>query len=193
MNARQSRLRHVLPLSILVLTVSVAAAFAQAGAETFSGTASVKAAGGAAATSPVTITVTRKMSQAEVDKLLAAFKSGGAPALRKALTGVPTTGSIQMGSGKPTPTALTLERPSDRGRLLTIVSTSPIMFVGGGMANAKPKEGFDFGIVDLVVDAGGAATGTMSPAAKVTVRQGVFVVDEYSGESVQLTVKKAAK
>ena len=37
-------------------------------------------------------TVTRKMSQAEADKLTAAFANGGVAALRKALTGVAPTG-----------------------------------------------------------------------------------------------------
>ena len=134
------------------------------------------------------------MTQKEVDKYLEAFKSGGAAALHKALTGVAPTGSIQIGSGKPTPTVLTLERPSDRARLLTIVSNQPVMFVGGDQANARPKEGFDFAIVDLEIDKTGGGTGTLMPAAKVTVRQGVFVLDEYSGQSLQLTnLKKVTK
>ena len=58
-------------------------------AEVFTATAAVKGAGGAAASAPVTINVDRKMSQGEADKLAAAFKAGGAAALRKALAGVP--------------------------------------------------------------------------------------------------------
>ena len=54
---------------------------------------------GAAATAPVTIVVDRKMPQAEADKLLAAFKSGGAAALRKAMVGVAPTGSVSVGGG----------------------------------------------------------------------------------------------
>lgn len=174
--------------------VSIAAATSiQTGAETFSATAAVKTASGAAATAPVTITVTHKMSQAEADKYTGAFAKGGVAALRKALTGVASTGSIQIGSGKPTPTSLTLERPSDRGRLLTIVTTQPLMFIGAGLPEAKAKEGFDFGIVDLVVADNGTGSGTMSPAAKVTVKQGVFVTDEYSGELVRLTNVKKVK
>lgn len=177
------------PVLILALTASPAPA--QAGAETFVANATIKTAGGASPNTTVTITVTHIMSQAEIDKYLAAFKSGGAAALHKALTGVPSTGSIQIGAGKPTPTVLTLERPSDRGRLLTIVSNQPLIFLGAG---TRPKEGFDFGIVDLVVAKAGAGSGTMLPAAKVTVKQDVFSVDEYSGEAVQLTgLKKVTK
>jgi hypothetical protein len=178
MNPRQITLATLMSFAALV---SIAAATAtQTGTETFSATAAIKTAGGAQATAPVTITVTHKMSQAEADKYTSAF------------AGVAPTGSIQIGAGKATPTRLTLERPSDRGRMLTIVTDQPLMFVGAGMPNAKPKEGFDFGIVDIIVnDKGGS--GTMSPAAKVTVKQGVFVVDEYSGELVTLTDVKKAK
>ena len=191
MKPRQIALCSLLSFAALV---SIAAATSiQPGAETFSATASIKTASGAQATAPVTITVTRKMSQAEADKLTSAFAKGGVAELRKALTGVAPTGSIQIGNGKATPTRLTLERPSDRGRLLTIVTDQPLMFLGAGMPDAKPKQGFDFGIVDITVAANGTGTGTMSPAAKVTVKQGVFVVDEYSGELVRLTDVKKVK
>jgi hypothetical protein len=70
--------------------------------------------------------------------------------------------------------------------MLTIVTDRPLMFLGAGLPDAKPKAGYDFGIVDVIVDAAGSGTGTMSTAAKVTVRQGVFVVDDYSGEMVRL-------
>jgi len=95
-----------LPLCVLACTVLVTAtsvANAQPG-ETFTATATVQTAGGAAATAPVTITVARTMPQAEADKLAAAFKSGGAAGLRKALKGVAPTGSVTLGNGKPTPT-----------------------------------------------------------------------------------------
>jgi hypothetical protein len=191
MNARQ--LAPVRLLSLAILIAITAAASAQTGAETFSATATVKTAGGAAATAPITIDVTRKMSQEEADKMTSAFANGGAAALRKALTGVAPTGSIKIGSGTPTPTRLTLERPTDKGRMLTIVTDRPLIFLGAGLPEAKPKQGFDFGIVDFVVDDTGAGVGTMSPAAKVTVKQGAFVVDEYSGELVRLSDVKKVK
>ena len=191
MNPRQITLCTL--ISFVALVSIAAATSIQAGAETFSATAAIKTAAGAQATAPVTITVTHKMSQAETEKFTGAFANGGVAALRKALTGVAPTGSVQIGSGKATPTRLTLERPSDRGRMLTIVTDQPLMFVGAGMPDAKPKQGFDFGIIDLIVATDGTGSGTMSPAAKVTVKQGVFVIDEYSGELVRLTDVKKAK
>lgn len=183
-------IRHATTLSVLTLTVVMVAASraqAQTGAETFRATAAVKTAGSAAASAPVTITVDRKMSQKETDTLVAAFKTGGVAGLRKALVGVPPTGSVRLGSGSPTPTRVTIERTTDKGRLLTIVADQPILFLGAGVAGAKTKEGYDFAIVDIEVDAQGNGSGTLAPAAKVTLKEGVFVVDDYASELVRLT------
>jgi hypothetical protein len=184
--------RQTLTAGTFFLAVAMAAPPVRAqGAETFTATATVKTAAGATATAPVTIVVDRKMTQAEADKLLAAFKSGGAAALRKALSGVPPTGSVMLGSGSATPTRLTLERATDKGRLITIVADQPIVYLGAGIPGAKPKEGYDFAIVDIEVDAQGAGSGTLAGAAKITVKQGVFVIEEFSGELIRLT--KVAK
>jgi hypothetical protein len=188
--ASQMSLRHITLGGVLCSTflIGAAAVFAQnAARESFTATAAVKGAGGAAATAPITLTVDRKMSQAEADKLLAAFKSGGAAGLRKALNGVAPTGSVRVGGGKATPTRITIERPTDKGRLLTIVTDEPVAFIGAGVPGAKPKEGYDFAIIDLEVDAKGGGSGSIAPAAKVTVKDGAFVVEDYSGEVVRLT------
>lgn len=176
---------RILGLAFVAAAAIVPAAWAQP--ETYTATASVKSAGGALATAPVTIVVDRKMPQAEADKLLAAFKSGGAAALRKALTGVPPTGSIRVAGGSPTPTRLAIERATDKGRLVTVVADAPILHLGAGAPDAKPKAGYDFAIIDLEVNAAGAGVGTFTPAAKITVKQDVFVVEDYSGEIVKLT------
>lgn len=180
----------------LVCTFLIAAStlFGQtATSEKFTATASVKGAGGAEATAPVTLTVNHKMSQAEADKLVAAFKSGGAAGFRKALTGIAPTGSVKIGAGKETPTRVTVERTTDKGRLLTMVTDRPVLFLGAGVPGAKPKAGYDFAVIDLEVDAKGAGSGTMAPAAKVAVKDGAFVVEDYGGEVVRLTKVAASK
>jgi hypothetical protein len=133
------------------------------------------------------------MSQSESDRFTAAFKSGGPAGLRKALAGVPATGTVQLGSGAATPTRLTLERTTDKGRLLTIVTDQPLLFLGAGIPGAKAKEGYDFAILDIEMDAKGNGTGTLAPAAKVTVKQEVFVVEDYGSELVRLTAVKKVK
>ena len=133
------------------------------------------------------------MSQSEADALVAAFKTGGAAALKKALAGTAATGTVQLGTGKPTPTRFTLERPTGEGRLLTIVTDQPLLFLGAGMPGAKPKEGYDFGVIDIQVDAKGGGSGTLAPAARLRVNQGAFVVEDYGAEMVRLTAVKKTK
>ena len=103
------------------------------------------------------------------------------------------TGSVRLGAGAATPTRLTIERATDKGRLLTIVADQPILFLGAGVPGAKPKEGYDFAIIDIEVDAKGSGSGTLAPAAKVTVKEGVFVVEDYGSELVRLTAVKKVK
>lgn len=178
---------------ILVVAVSVAASGSQSGAETFTATATVKTASGATATAPVTISVDRRMPEAEAKGLLAAFTSGGVEGLRKALVGVAPTGSVRVGAADPTPTRIAMERPTGAGRLLTLVADKPILFLGAGLPNAKPRAGYDFAVIDLEVDAQGNGTGTMAPAATVTSKGGAFVVQDYGGELIRLTDVRRAK
>lgn len=186
---RQMAITGLLGLAVVTATPAVRA---QAVSETFTATATVKTAG-KPATAPVTIVIDRKMPQAEADKFLAAFKSGGADALRKALVGVPPTGSVTIGTDKPVPTRLTLERATGGGRLITIVTDQPLRFLGGNAPGAKPKEGYDFAVIDLTVSAAGTGTGQISPAAKISTKGGAFVVSDYSAEYVQLVKVSKSK
>ena len=181
-------------LAVAVSLACATLAQAQAGAESFTATATVKTAGGAEATAPVTITIDRKMPEVEADKLVAAFKSGGPAGLRKALAGVPPTGSVQLAEGAPTPARITIERPTDNGRLIIIVTDKPLLFFGAGVPGAKPKDGYDVAVIDLELDASGDGSGTLAPAAKVTVKGSAFVVEDYaSSELVRLAGVKRVK
>lgn len=185
MRLRLSRSVGVLSWTFIV-AISVTAG-SQTGAETFTASATVTTAGGSTASAPVTITIDRKMPQDEADALLAAFDAGGVEGLREALAGVAPTGSVRLGTGDPTPTRLTVERPTSNGRLLTLVTDRPILFLGAGLPGARPQEGYDFAVIDLEVDAAGNGTGTLAPAARITSRDGAFVVQDYGAELVRLT------
>lgn len=161
--------------------------------ETFTATATVKSAAGAEAKAPVTIVVSRVTPAAEGEKLLGEFKTGGAAALRKALAAAQPTGSVRIGNGKPTPTRLTIERTTDKGRLLTIVADQPILFLGAGLPESKPKAGYDFAVIDIEIDAKGNGTGTLAPAASVKVNAGAVVVADYGAEGVRLVDVRRAK
>jgi hypothetical protein len=191
MNLRQRAMNGVLALAVCVAWNP--AVEAQSHRETFTATAAVKTAGAAAANAPITIVVDRKMSQKEADTLTAAFKAGGAPALRRALVGVPATGAVRLAGGAAAPTRMTLERVTEKGRLLTIVTDQPIVFLGAGMPQAKSKDGYEFGIIDIEIDSTGSGSGTLAPAAKVSIRQGAIVVDDYGSEVVRLIDVKKVK
>ena len=188
----RSRMIGAVVIAATVLTMT-AAPSAQGAGEAFTATAAVKAASGATASAPVTLTLDRAMPQAEADTLTAAFKTGGAAGLRKALTGVPPTGRVQIGSGPATPTRLTIERTTSDGRLLMIVTDRPLAFLGAGMPGAKAKEGYDFAVIEMVIDAKGNGTGTIAPAAKLKMNGGALVVEDYATEVVQLTAVKKTK
>jgi hypothetical protein len=176
-----------------VVLMAPASLRGQGSAEVFTATAAVKTAGGASASAPVTISIDRKMAQPEADKLVAAFKAGGAAALRKALVGVAPTGTVQLGTGKATPTRLTVERATGSGRLLTIITDQPLLFLGAGLPGAKPQAGYEFAVIDITVDAKGNGTGTIAPAAKIRMNGSAFVVDDYGAEAVQLKEVKKTK
>jgi hypothetical protein len=176
-----------------VLLMTPATSRGQAAGEVFTATAAVKTPGGAAATAPVTIAVDRKMPQSEVDALVAAFKTGGAAALRKGLAGVKPTGTVRVGAGEVMPTRFTLERVTGDGRLLTILTDKPLLFIGGSAPGAKPREGYDFAVIDIEVDGKGSGSGTIAPAAKIKMNQGAFVVEDYGAEVVRLTAVKKTK
>jgi hypothetical protein len=190
------RLRQLSNTGVLVvgMIITLAAAQAQTGPETFTATATVKSGGGATVTAPVRIVVERVMPQAEAEKYAAAFRKGGAAELRKALNGVKPTGAVTIGTQPSVPTRITFERRTDKGRLITIVTDAPLLFLGAGAPGAKPKDGYDFAVIDLEVSDQGRGSGVMSPAAKIGLRDTAFVVSDYSIELVQLKdVTKVAK
>ena len=191
MTWRSLGIRTAVTIGLLAAMAPVGTA--QSGAETFNATATVKTSGGTVAKAPIRIVVDRKMPQAEIDKYAAAFKTGGAAALRQALAGIAPAGSVTLGAAASTPVRIAFERRTDKGRLLTIVADRPILFVGAGVPGAKPKEGYDFAVIDLEVNDQGQGSGVMSPAAKVGLNQGAFVVTDYSAEQIQLVGVSRAK
>lgn len=178
-------------IACLLAMACAAPASAQATGDIYTAVAAVKTASGATAETPMAFTIERKMPPSEVNALLAAFKTGGAAGLRKALAGVAPTGSVRVGAAKPTPSRLTLERATPTGKLVTIVTDQPVTFVGATPHSGKATAGYDFAVIDLIVDARGNGTGTVAAAARITVTQGVFVVADSATEAVRLAgVKK---
>ena len=176
-------------LAGVALVASMATAQTPAAPEVLKATGTVTGSGGAVLTAPVTITIKRVMSQFEADKYVTAFKRGGEAGLRNALIDIPTTGTIQLGGAKPVVTRLTTERKTEKGRQLTIITLEPLLFLGASLPGAQQTKGYNFGIIHLEFDATGAGSGTIVPAGWVKLDdQGSFVVKDYSGEMIKLTV-----
>jgi len=186
------RLRALAVGGVCVMT---AAAFLPQGrqgtAETYTADASVKRANGSQASAKLTAAVRSWASDAERDALVAAVKQGGTAA-RDFLAKRADAGTIQVGAD-PTPIKYAYARSVGSGRLITLVTAQPIHYVGGDAPGAKPKAGYDLGLVLLQVDGSAPGTGEVAPAAKVKVDdKGAIVTEDYGADAVRLTnvVKK---
>jgi hypothetical protein len=155
--------------------------------ETYTATATLKTAGGATMTAPVTITISRWTSDAERTTAMAALKKGEA-ALKSALAAMPATGTIQVG-GRTTPLHFARSLDTGGGKLVTVVATQPIAFLGAGMPEQKPKAGYEFAFATFEVDAKGkGSAGDLAPAAKLKLGPGdAVVIDDYGLDAVRLT------
>jgi len=127
------------------------------------------------------------LTTAERDSLLAAFKSGDAAALKKALAAQPTLGYVEGGTKVKVPVKFAFPRSTGGGKIVTIVCNEPIVHIGGDVPNAKPKAGYDVAYVLLVLDADGKGTGEVAPAAKLKIRDdGALVTEDYGADTVWL-------
>jgi hypothetical protein len=172
--------------SIIAVLASPATAAAQ-GAATVTAVASVKGAGGADASAPFTLVVTRFATDDERDALMAVVRKGGTAAAREILAARADVGTIQLG-GRHTAVKYAYRRETGAGRLITAITAEPIAFVGAGLPDAKPKAGWDLGLVLLEVPASGSGRGELAPAAKVRVTdQGAIVTEDYGAAIVELT------
>jgi hypothetical protein len=182
MNSRQSTVVRTSLLCVAALTCSVSVARAQT--ETFTGVASVKTAGGASTTAPVTVTINRFAADADRVALVAAVKSGSTGAAREWLAKQKDAGVLQVGGQKAT-IKYAFARPAGAGRLITIATAEPIALMGAGLPGAKSTAGFELGLLLLDLPSSGSGTGELSPAAKVRVDdQGAIVTEDFAAANV---------
>jgi len=154
--------------------------------ETFTAKAVVKSPQ-ASASSAVTIQIDRFVSDADRDRLMTVFKANDDHAAREALTKMADIGFIDV-AGKRSAIKYAYARPSGGGRLITVVTASPLLFLGGAAPDAKPREGFNHAIALLMVDAADSGEGELAPAARVRVdANGAIVTKDYGPEVVRLT------
>lgn len=174
------------------LAIVAAAVVGIQAAETFTATAAVSSPKGKAA-APVTISVDRFVSDADRDQVMTAVKTNDQDAIQKALAKLPDVGFIEL-AGRRTPIKYAYARPTGAGRLVTVVTAEPILFLGGAAPKAKPREGFNVAFALLVLDASSAGDGELAPAAKLKVdTAGAIVTEGYNTETIRLTKIARAK
>jgi hypothetical protein len=161
----------------------------QTAPEAFVATASMSE--GKGTTEKVLISIDRFATDAERNVIVGALKSGGAAAVKAELAKAKDAGAIEVG-GRKTPIKYAYARPTGSGRLVTVVTDKPILYLGAGLPDVHAKPGFDLGVAMLVLDANGAGSGEFAPAAKVSTNEaGAIVVSDYGNAKIWL--KEVAK
>ena len=167
---------------------------AQTGPETFDviakATADGSGPGGAAGaiTVPMTIQIDRYTPEHAVTTMTDALKHGGYPGFLLALRDAPPAGSLTAGGQKFT-IRWARQMPGDTGRRITLVTETPVFFVGGARRGAKPTAGYEVAVMELVFDRAGKGVGTMAAAARVKPGGETGVrIDSYAEKPLALTV-----
>ena len=114
---------------------------AQAAADTYTATATVKGPKGPV-TAPVVIVIERYTTDAERSQAVEALKTGGTSALKQALEKMPAIGQIVV-RDRQNPIKYAYARSVASGQLVTVFSDRPILYLGEKLPNAKPKAGYD--------------------------------------------------
>ena len=137
---------------------------APAPAETYTATLQVK--GQATAATTIRIELQRYTPDRDREPVENGLKYGGYPAflaaLRKArkvgtVTGPERTWTIRWASA----------RPANGRRKIVLITDQPMYFLGGGRADAKPRAGYEIGVIQMEVDEAGNGTGSVAAAARV--------------------------
>jgi hypothetical protein len=172
--------------ALIIANALAVAISAQLRPETYTAHASVKTAGGASLSAPVTIDVTGWTSDADRQRLTAVLKAGDRSALQKQLAEMKTIGRVTLGK-TPFDAKYVYAMTSSEGRIITVVTATPMFFLGAGAPGAKPRGGHDFGVVTIEVNDAGSGKGTLTPAASLKMSDSdAIVVEDYSVELVTL-------
>jgi hypothetical protein len=186
MQTNTRAVRETLLAAAALITIGNMAGMTSQPGETFTATASVKSPT-ATISMPVTIRIDRFVTDAERAKIVAVVKAGDDAATTRALEATPDIGSVTVGE-RQTPIKYAYARPAGDGRLITVVTAKPVLFLGASDPHAKPRKGFDLAVALLVLDAKNAGDGEFAPAARIkTDSAGAVVTEDYSTEMIRLT------
>ena len=135
-------------------------------------------------TSKITVGVDRLMEETRWKRVTDALKHGGYPNFVNALRALPPVGWVEVNKRR---VELRYAREEQRpaGRRLLVVADKPLFFLGDP---TKLKPGFELTVIELIIDAQGAITGSMAGAARVKPSlEGGVILEDYAEALVTLS------
>jgi hypothetical protein len=142
--------------------------------------------GATTVTTTFNIHVDRIMNETLRTRVTDALKFGGYPKFLPALRLLPVIGTIAL-EARSVDVRYAREEPHEKGTRLVLIADRPLFYLG---ETAKPRAGYELTMVELILDAKGMGTGTMTGAARVKpTPDGGIVVDVFEVAPVQLTVR----
>jgi hypothetical protein len=159
------------------------------GPEFFSLTAQATGAAGGIAAS-MKLRIDRFVADNDRETVTEALKTGGADAFLAALRKAPALGELTAGN-RTIIVRWATQTPIKNGRTIVVVTDEPVYFVGGGELNAKPREGYNVGVLRFNFDDAGLGMGTMAAAARVKPGGPTGVqVDDYGAEPTKIRIMR---
>jgi hypothetical protein len=155
--------------------------------ETFRASARVTNQAGLSGAAYVDIHIDKYSADKDRDAMVTTFKNGGYPALVDALRKAPQVGTVKVGADTFVVRWARAQRSGENKRTISVVTDKPMLFVGGGNVNAKPREGYELAIIQFDIDDAGVGSGTMAAAAKIKPGgPNGLQVDDYADQPVKL-------
>jgi hypothetical protein len=135
-------------------------------------------------TSTVSIVVERPMEESRRKRVTDGLKYDGYLGFMKVLRTLPPVGTIDV-SGRRVEIRYAHEQPRENGYRLVLVADRPSFFLAADPD--KSRTGYELTLVELLVDASGNITGTMSGAARVKPGpDGGPMIDNFAATPVKL-------
>ncbi|HTI37106.1 MAG TPA: hypothetical protein VL484_06085 [Vicinamibacterales bacterium] len=122
----------------------------------------------------------------ELKGMQQALQSGGSAGFVEALKKAPVAGHLKIGD-KTFTIRWARKQPSKNGHVISLVTDGPVYYVGAGLPDAKPREGYDVAVIRIDLDSSNTGTGTMAAAARVKAGGASGVeIEDYGAEPVKL-------
>ena len=162
--------------------------------ETFLAKAETKSGDLGVASVPLAVRIERYTPDPDLKRMEEALRTGGYPGFLAALRKSPVVGAVEVGNRK-VPIRWARQTPEGEGRVISVVTDTPIFFLGGGGPDAKPKAGYEVAVLQLKMDSSGTGEGSIAAAARVKPggTSGVQI-DQYADQPIKLvSIKREIK